>query len=139
MSDGVSLVVDPVTEAIIHKQTWKTAVMDGYARAFLKAGMDLYRFRRVRFFNNDDVPSECQPCDKTTVGCVVNLLIREGLIEPYRESHPEKEIWGGMRRSTRKENHGHRNQLYRIKSWGLVETWMARHGGDPDPVQPSLF
>lgn len=46
-----------LSSAIIHKQSWQSVKLDAYARALLKAALDLWRFRRVVYFNNDDVPA----------------------------------------------------------------------------------
>lgn len=130
---------DAVTSAILHKQTWKRPEMDQYARALLTEARRLYLIERVVYFNNDDVPELSQPGDGKTVGLVVKLLTHEKIIEPYRGSHPELEIWGGMRRSTRRCNNGHRNQLYKIRSMALLETWLDRHGGFGGEQQGRLF
>ena len=125
--------------SVVHKQTWKSPVMDAYTRALLRAARRLALIQKVPFFNNDDVEAQHQPNDGTTVGAVFKLLRHEGIIEAYRGSHPEQDIYGGIRRSTRKENHGHRNQLYSVASMKLLELWLERHGGDQDATQGMLF
>ena len=125
--------------AVVHKQTWKGPKMDAYVRSLLRQARHLTLIARVPFFNNDDVPAADQPNDGTTVGAAFKLLMHEGIIEAYRGSHPEQDIYGGVRRSTRKENHGHRNQLYQVASMRLFETWLERHGGESDVLQGKLF
>ena len=115
--------------AIIHKQAWKSMLMDRYATALLEAALDLNGIGRP-YFNNDDVTEQYQPNDKTTVGTVFKLLSMEHLIAPWRGSVPELDIYGGMRRSSRPCTNGHRNQLYTLGQMELVTAWMQRHGVD---------
>lgn len=115
--------------AIIHKQTWKSAIFDRYATALLEAARDLHGIGR-EYFNNDDVAEEFQPGDKTTVGTVFKLLTMEHLITPWRGTIADQDIYGGMRRSTRPGCNGHRNQLYTLGQMELVLAWLQRHGVD---------
>lgn len=127
-----------IERAIIHKQAWKGPIIDAYAAALLRAAL-----RRLdegcSYFNNDDVPEIDQPGDKTTVGVVFKLLMLESVIEPWRGNVPDLGIWGGMRRSGRKCNNGHRNQLYCLTNRGIAEAWLRRHGAPVRPRQLDLF
>lgn len=125
-------------QAIIHKLAWKSPVIDAYVSALLRAAISL-RDRGVSFFNNDDVAECDQPNDGTTVGAAFKLLALENIIEPWRLNVPEADIWGGMRRSSRKCNNGHRNQLYALTNRGVAEAWLRRHGVEPPPRQLDLF
>ena len=127
-----------IEHVIIHKQTWKGPVIDAYASALLRAALQR-RDEGVTYFNNDDVPEIDQPRDKTTVGVVFKLLMLESVIEPWRGNVPEHGIWGGMRRSIRKCNNGHRNQLYCLTNRGIAEAWLRRHGVPVRDRQLDLF
>ena len=137
-----------VEAAIIHKQAWKSPVLDKYVSSLLCSALRLDS-EGISFFNNDDVPELDQPNDGTTVGASFKLLAMENVIEPWRGNIPDREIWGGMRRSSRKCNNGHRNQLYTITNRGIAETWLRRHGVaiaprqleffDPPSTQPALL
>lgn len=128
-----------ITDVVIHKQTWKSAEHNGYARALLTEARRLRLFEGVVYFNNDDVDDTHQPGDKTTVGSVFKLLLHEEIIEPYYETNPEKNIFGGRRRSSRACNNGHKNPLYSIASMTKLETWLQRHGGVPAGPQMELL
>jgi len=128
-----------VEHAIITKQTWRSPVMDAYARALITSGRTLLLFKRVPYFNNDDVPAAFQPNDGTTVGATFKQLQLAGIIEPWRGSVPELQIWGGMRKSTRPENNGHRNQLWALTSIAAADTWLSRHGATQPDQQMRLF
>lgn len=72
-----------VEQAIIHKQAWKSPVLDAYVTALLRAALRLLD-RGVYYFNNDDVAEADQPNDGTTVGAAFKLLALEKIIEPWR-------------------------------------------------------
>jgi hypothetical protein len=127
-----------VEAAIIHKQAWKSDVLDRYVTSLLRAALRLTD-EGITHFNNDDVHELDQPNDKTTVGAAFKLMAMENIIEPWRGNIPEREIWGGMRRSSRKCNNGHRNQLYTLTNRGIAETWLRRHGVAIRPNQLDLF
>jgi hypothetical protein len=118
---------DTVDTAILAKLTWKQRVMEQYAEALLLTAVQ-HLDKDVVFFNNDDVPDVDQPGDKTTVGAVIRQFLTVHLIEPWYGSLAEFEIHGGMRRSSRPECHGHRNQLYTLTSRALAEEWLRRRG-----------
>lgn len=121
-------------DVIIHKLSWKSGRMDAYVTALLRAALKL-REGGINYFNNDDVPAEFQPLDKTTVGTAFGLLLKEGIVKPYRGSIAAKKIWGGVRASTRENCNGHRNQLYAVQAT-LARTWLERHGAAAaSPVQ----
>jgi hypothetical protein len=127
-----------VEQAIIHKQAWKSPVLDAYVSALLRAALRLLD-RGVYYFNNDDVVEADQPNDGTTVGAAFKLLAMEKIIEPWRGNDQERDIYGGYRRSSRKCNNGHRNQLYTLTNRGIAEEWMRRHGQDVERRQLDLF
>ncbi len=127
-----------VEAAIIHKQAWKSEVLDRYVSALLREALHLAG-DGITHFNNDDVRDIDQPNDKTTVGAAIKLLAMENIIEPWRGNAPEREIWGGMRRSSRKCNNGHRNQLYTLTNRGIAEAWLRKHGVAIRPNQLDLF
>lgn len=127
-----------VTDAMIHKMAWKAPVLDKYATGLLTAALRL-RANGVQFFNNDDVPDFFQPGDRTTVGIVFKLLMHERVITRFHVTIPDAKIFGGMRASTRKENNGHRNQLYELTNEGMAREWLERHGVTVEPVQQQLF
>lgn len=106
--------------AAIQKLAWKPEAVR-YLTALLQALL-------VRTYgNNDDVPADAQPLDKTTAGAMVRAALASGLIVHYRGSHPELDIYGGIRRSTRPECHGHRNPLYCVVA-PVAREWLERHG-----------
>jgi hypothetical protein len=119
--------VETVDEAIVAKLTWRHPVMVAYTRALIARALALLE-AGVVFFNNDDVAEEDQPGDGTTVGSVIRQLLDAHILEPWRGSLPDAGIWGGMRKSSRRECHGHRNQLYTLTNRGLAEAWLRRHG-----------
>lgn len=127
-----------VEQAIIHKQAWKSPVIDAYVSALLRAALSLLD-RGVVHFNNDDVAEVDQPNDGTTVGAAFKLLALEKIVEPWRGNIAEREIFGGMRRSSRKCNNGHRNQLYTLTNRGIAHEWLRRHGQDVGEQQLDLF
>lgn len=122
--------MNSLEEAVVNKLVWKGPLMDRYARALLLAALDLAA-RGKTYFNNDDVEEAAQPGDKTTVGTAIKLLINEKIITPFRGNIPDLEVWGGMRRSSRACNNGHRNQLYTLTNAGIAREWLRRHGGAP--------
>ncbi|HMP73860.1 MAG TPA: hypothetical protein PKE55_11420 [Kiritimatiellia bacterium] len=124
--------------AIINKQVWKSDIIDDYVTALLTSALDLLR-RGVVYFNNDDVDEAFQPGDKTTVGAAIKALAIANIIEPWRGSDPAREIFGGMRRSSRPCCNGHRNQLYTLKHVASAQTWLKRHGRNHQPLQLELF
>ena len=125
-------------EAVILKAAWRAPALNEYATALVRAGRDLYLDRNVVYFNNDDVGEEHQPGDKTTVGSAFRMLLAAGVIEPWHGTDEARSIWGGMRRSTRAECHGHRNQLYCLVSLPIADEWLLRHGVEP-PKQQKEF
>jgi hypothetical protein len=127
-----------VEHAIIHKQTWKSDILDRYTTGLLLAALRLLD-DGVPHFNNDDVPEPYQPGDKTTVGAAFKLLALANIIEPWRGNIAEQGIYGGMRRSSRRGNNGHRNPLYNLTNTGIAREWLERHGVELEPVQLSLF
>lgn len=127
-----------VHEAIIAKLSWKTPLMDSFAQALIEAAFRL-RNSGIIYFNGDDVDEWAQPGDKTTVGTVFKLLLMENIIELWRGSIPELGIYGGIRRSSRPGNNGHRNQLYILTSVGIANAWLERHGRTVTREQLSLF
>lgn len=130
-----------VTEAIVHKLAWKSPVLDRYANGLLLAALELRR-RGRQYFNNDDVPEMYQPHDKTTVGVVFKLLMNERVITRFHVTIADKNIFGGMRASTRLGNNGHRNQLYELTNESIAREWLERHGATPPPKpaeQQELF
>jgi len=130
---------DALTAEIVHKLVWKSYDMDGYANALLAVAHTLYLDYACVYFNNDDVPEDAQPLDGNTVGLTIKLLCSEGILSPWRGNVPDLEIWGGMRRSSRKCCHGHRNPLYGIASMSKLETWLERHGSSVEQRQGELF
>ena len=127
-----------LTAAIIGKLTWKSDLMDAYTTALLRAALGL-RAAGTNYFNNDDVPASAQPNDKTTVGTVFGLLLKEGVIKKYLGSIASKKIWGGMRSSSREKCNSHRNQLYAV-AVPLAREWLRRHGRElPAGPQMDLF
>lgn len=127
----------PLT-AVLHKLMWKSDSIDAYATALLSAAL-LRRENGIVYFNNDDVPEPHQPMDKTTVGVVFKLLLHESIITPFRGTIEAARIWGGYRRSTRRGNNGHRNQLYTLVNSGLARAWLLRHGVAEPKQQLDLF
>lgn len=127
-----------LTEAIIAKLTWRSGVAHAYASALLRAALALAD-AGVVYFNNDDVDELDQPLDKTTVGSVFRMLMAANIIEPWRGTVATQMIWGGMRRSTRRANNGHRNQLYTLTSHGIATEWLRRCGAAPAPKQLTLL
>lgn len=127
-----------VEQAIIHKQAWKSPVLDAYVTALLRAALRLLD-RGTVYFNNDDVAEADQPNDGTTVGAAFKLLMLETVVEPWRGTVSEREIYGGMRRSGRKCNNGHRNQLYTLTNRGIAHEWLRRHGQGVGETQLDLF
>lgn len=122
-----------IEEAIIAKCVWKSDEMDTYITAFLEAAL------RLPYVNNDDVHDHAQPLDKTTVGTAIKLLLIEHIIQPFHGNVPLKDIWGGMRRSTRACCNGHRNPLYTLTNAGLARAWLAAHGYRVPSPQMDLF
>lgn len=116
-------------QAIAAKALWRSEVMDRYVTGFLLAGIELAR-KRVPFVNNDDVADRFQAHDRTTSGAAIAQMVRAGLIIPYYGNHPEQGIEFGTRKSTRPENHKHRNRVYSLASVRIAETWLERHGVD---------
>jgi hypothetical protein len=130
--------VTTVDHALLAKLAWKNETVSSYARALLTQAVRL-RQGGVLFFNNDDVPEEFQPGDGNTVGAVFRMLHTLKIIQPWRGSVESKDIWGGMRRSTRECCNGHRNQLYELTNEGIARAWLERHGVDLHPAQLNLF
>jgi hypothetical protein len=128
--------VETIEEVIIEKLTWKPEIED-FALAVLVTARAL-RMTGVSYFNNDDVPDGDQPLDRTTVGAAFKMLALANIIAPWRGTIESKEIWGGMRRSSRRCCHGHRNQLYELTNTGIAEEWLRRHGGAPQPAQTEM-
>lgn len=126
-----------VEQAIIHKQAWKSGVMDAYATALLRSALRLLD-QGVTYFNNDDVREIDQPNDGTTVGATFKLLTLENVIAPWRTTIERLQIYGGMRRSGRRCCNGHRNQLYCLVNRGIAEEWLRRHGVEVEPRQLDL-
>lgn len=126
-----------VTEAIIHKLAWKTPVIDRYATGLLKAALRL-QDNGIVYFNNDDVAEAYQPGDGTTVGTVFKLMMMEHVIQPFYSNIPSLAIYGGMRRSTRSCNNGHRNQLYQLNSTSIAVEWLERHCVEVEDHQLTL-
>ena len=120
---------------VVLKAAWRAPTLNAYATALVESARGLYLDQGVSYFNNDDVADEHQPGDKTTVGAAFRMLIAAGVIEAWRGNDEAKGIWGGIRKSTRPECHGHRNQLYRLVSIGLADEWLARHGVKPAKPQ----
>jgi hypothetical protein len=77
--------------------------------------------------NNDDVPDSVQPLDRTTVGAGIRVALDAGCIVPFRLTIESLNIFGGMRRSSRPECHGHRNPLYQVVA-PVAREWLKRHG-----------
>ena len=77
--------------------------------------------------NNDDVPDTVQPLDRTTVGAGIRVALDAGCIVPWRGTIEALQIYGGMRRSSRPDCHGHRNPLYQIVA-PVAREWLQRHG-----------
>lgn len=127
-----------VEQAIIHKQAWKSPVLDAYVSALLRAALRLLDSGTI-YFNNDDVGDLDQPGDGTTVGVSFKLLSHENIIEAWRGCDDEQGIYGGIRRSSRRCNNGHRNQLYTLTNRGIAEEWLRRHGHIIEPRQLDLF
>jgi hypothetical protein len=127
-----------VEHAIIHKQAWKSPILDRYVTGFLRAALRL-QADGIEYFNNDDVPDCYQAGDGTTVGAAVKLLLMEHIIAPWYGTVEAAGIIHGRRRSTRPENHGHKNQLYTLTNLGIAREWLARHGSDVAVEQGELF
>lgn len=127
-----------VLDAVVHKQCWKNDVITRYVSALLQQARRLHG-EGIVFFNNDDVPDVHQPGDKTTVGAAFKLMIHEDIIEPFRGSVAAQEIWGGYRKSSRKCNNGHKNQLYQLTSTAIADAWLTRHGYATEARQLALF
>jgi hypothetical protein len=77
--------------------------------------------------NNDDVPDAVQPLDRTTVGAGIRVALDAGCIVPWRGTIEALQIYGGMRRSSRPDCHGHRNPLYQVVA-PVANEWLTRHG-----------
>ena len=126
-----------ILNTVVHKLTWKSAAVDAYTTALLRAAVSL-REKGIVYFNNDDVAEDFQPLDKTTVGVAFKLLLHEVIITQWRDTIASADIWGGYRRSTRRVNNGHRNQLYSLANRSLARTWLVRHGVVEAPRQLDL-
>jgi len=127
-----------VEEVVIVKNVWCNPTMCRYATALLLAARKLKQFQRIDYFNNDDVPDSSQPRDRSTVGAVFKQLQIAKIIEPWRGTVEQQQIWGGLRKSTRKENNGHRNQLWTLCSVALADSWLARNGHTLHAAKPQL-
>jgi len=122
--------VNTVQEAIIAKQTWRSPVMDKYITGFLTAGLTCGR----EYVNNDDVAEEYQVGDKHTTGSAIKQLLMAKIIHHWTGCLPDKNIYGGMRPSTRAGNNGHRNPLYTLNA-PMAKEWLRRHGGAVGKVE----
>jgi hypothetical protein len=131
-----------IDEAVIRKSSWKNECIKNYCIALVRAGMER-AFSACPYFNNDEVPEPQQPNDKTTVGAAFRMLMTAGVILPFRGTIESKEIFGGMRASTRAGNNRHRNQLYVLTSAPVAAEWLLRQGAIPPPTpvqnQMNLF
>lgn len=118
--------METVQEAIIAKHTWRSTEIDDYVTAFLTAGFQLMSVNRT-FLNNDDVEDAFQPLDGSTSGAAIKQLLMAKIISPWRGNVESENIWGGMRRSSRKFCHGHPNPVYQLNV-PLAREWLMRHG-----------
>lgn len=126
-----------IEEAIISKNVWRSEIIDKYCTHLLLAALDLLA-NGTSYFNNDDVPDAHQPHDKTTVGAAIKQLLMVKIIQPWHCNVEDKDIWGGMRRSTRECCNGHRNQLYALTNEGMAREWLSRHQVKTVPIQTEL-
>lgn len=129
---------DPADIAVEQKCAWKSALMQRYAVALVKAAIQIRRDRGIEYFNSDDVPPTSLPNDKTTIGAATRLLLAAGVIGPFRDTLAAFEIFGGIRRSSRPCCNGHRNQLYRLVSLPLAEEFLRRNGVETEANQLEL-
>jgi hypothetical protein len=136
-----------IDQVVAQKTCWKSPEMDNYATALLQAAIALQR-SGIEYFNNDDVPENKQPLDKTTVGAVFRWLRVGGVIDYWSgDNKPELKIFAGRRTSSRTCCNSHANPLYKLVSLHLADAWLERHSTDPatdidratDAVQKELF
>jgi hypothetical protein len=120
--------MDNIRDVVICKTEWKSPQIHRYAVALVLAARRLRAEQHTLHFNNDDVDAAFQPNDGTTVGAAFRMLLSAGVITPWRGTLEAHGIYGGMRRSTRPECNGHRNQLYQLISMDIADAWLRRHG-----------
>jgi hypothetical protein len=122
------------------KWVFKDAEMRAFACALLAVALN--KPFSQPWFGADEVSE--RPGDGTTPGAVTKTLLVAGVIAPYRGTHPELEMYGGLRPSPRKENHGHRTQTYtlawgREAVWRLVTLWRAELQQELKPQKELCF
>lgn len=124
-----------IDQVVARKIAWRSQTMRDYAIALVMAAIARADNRIMPAVNNDDVPDQYQPNDKTSVGAVFRLLLSAGVLVHWRGTVEAMGIYGGFRSSTRAANNGHRNQLYTLTSVPIAREWLARQGA-PLPKPP---
>lgn len=116
-----------ITQATVKQLAWNGDAVYRFAAAFLQVGLNLAR-RGIPVVAADDVPDEYHGRGNGVGGAAIQMLREAGLIERVWDSYPAYGVFHGERMSKRLTRNGAHVRVWRIRSVGLAEEWLARHG-----------